>query len=123
MVRNAELEQAILDERDDPAPYRVYADWLESRGDPRGELIALQQQVDAGDSPDGDMMVLTSNYLTSPPELVPQLSAMDGRSPRNPPNRGICPRSGASRGSCASTGPRRLLHFGRRRCRRSARSC
>jgi uncharacterized protein (TIGR02996 family) len=42
MERNDALEAAIRSNRDDPAPYLVYADWLQSRGNPLGELIVLQ---------------------------------------------------------------------------------
>ncbi|MBA3503309.1 MAG: TIGR02996 domain-containing protein [Myxococcota bacterium] len=41
-LRNAELEAAILERIEDPGAYSVYGDWLAERGDPRGELIALQ---------------------------------------------------------------------------------
>src|SRR6266511_6221714 len=34
--------QAVLDEPDDDAPRLIYADWLEERGDPRGEFIRVQ---------------------------------------------------------------------------------
>jgi uncharacterized protein (TIGR02996 family) len=37
------LEAAIVAAPDDPAPYLVYADWLEAHGDPRAALIRLQQ--------------------------------------------------------------------------------
>lgn len=37
----AALETAIDDDPEDAASYGVYADWLQRRGDPRGELIAL----------------------------------------------------------------------------------
>jgi uncharacterized protein (TIGR02996 family) len=40
-ARNAELELAIEAEPDDSDSYLVYADWLQTQGDPRGELIAL----------------------------------------------------------------------------------
>ena len=40
--RNDALEAAIRENRDDPAPYMVYADWLQARGEPLGELIVLQ---------------------------------------------------------------------------------
>lgn len=40
--RNEALEAAIASSPDDRAGYLVYADWLNDRGDPRGELIALQ---------------------------------------------------------------------------------
>lgn len=39
------LEAQIEDDPDDLAPYRVYSDWLQSRGDPRGELIAVQAEL------------------------------------------------------------------------------
>ncbi|NMO21886.1 WGR domain-containing protein [Pyxidicoccus fallax] len=39
---NPELEAAILANPDDADAYLVYGDWLQSQGDPRGELIALQ---------------------------------------------------------------------------------
>jgi uncharacterized protein (TIGR02996 family) len=47
-MRNAELEQLILANLDDPGPYHVYADWLQSHGDPRGELIMLHGEEHAG---------------------------------------------------------------------------
>ncbi|HEU0030508.1 MAG TPA: WGR domain-containing protein [Kofleriaceae bacterium] len=40
--RNAELEKAIVAKPDDADAYLVYADWLQTQGDPRGELIVLQ---------------------------------------------------------------------------------
>lgn len=39
--------QAILENPDDDAPRLIYADWLEERGDPRGELIRIQCQLAA----------------------------------------------------------------------------
>ena len=39
---NPKLEKAILANPYDRDAYMVYADWLQSEGDPRGELIALQ---------------------------------------------------------------------------------
>jgi uncharacterized protein (TIGR02996 family) len=39
---NPELEAVIRERVDDPGAYEVYGDWLSERGDPRGELIALQ---------------------------------------------------------------------------------
>jgi uncharacterized protein (TIGR02996 family) len=39
---NKELEEAILRAPEAPDGYLVYGDWLQSQGDPRGELIALQ---------------------------------------------------------------------------------
>jgi len=40
-LRDAALEQAIRDQRDDRDAYLVYADWLQAAGNPIGELIAL----------------------------------------------------------------------------------
>lgn len=40
-ARNAELEQAICDALGSRHAWMVYADWLLSRGDPRGERISL----------------------------------------------------------------------------------
>ena len=40
--REPRLEAAIRADRDDPAAYQVYADWLQGQGSPLGELIALQ---------------------------------------------------------------------------------
>jgi uncharacterized protein (TIGR02996 family) len=38
--------QAIIENPEDDAPRLVYADWLEERGDPRGEFIRLQCLLD-----------------------------------------------------------------------------
>jgi uncharacterized protein (TIGR02996 family) len=37
--------QSILDSPDDDRPRLIYADWLEERGDPRGELIQVQCEL------------------------------------------------------------------------------
>src|SRR5262245_37162751 len=37
--------QAILKAPDDDAPRLIYADWLEERGDPRGEFIRIQCEL------------------------------------------------------------------------------
>jgi uncharacterized protein (TIGR02996 family) len=42
--RDAELEQVLVRSPDDTETYLVYGDWLQARGDPRGELIALQHR-------------------------------------------------------------------------------
>lgn len=50
--RNAELEATIAAAAaGDTAPYLVYADWLQQRGDPRGELIALAHAMHAQSDP------------------------------------------------------------------------
>jgi uncharacterized protein (TIGR02996 family) len=41
-ARNPELERAILEDPENHAVYEVYGDWLQSQGDPRGKLIALE---------------------------------------------------------------------------------
>ena len=42
MTHNEASLQAIIENPDDDAPRLVYADWLEERGDPRGEFIRVQ---------------------------------------------------------------------------------
>jgi uncharacterized protein (TIGR02996 family) len=49
LATNPTLEAAIRANREDPGPYLVYADWLQSQGSPLGELIVLQHALDAGD--------------------------------------------------------------------------
>jgi uncharacterized protein (TIGR02996 family) len=44
VAREPKLEAAIAAAPDDPDAYLVYADWLQSQGDPRGTLIVLQHQ-------------------------------------------------------------------------------
>src|SRR5512146_1820960 len=44
MDRRAELEAKLFDNPRDPEARLVYADLLQSQGDPRGELIALQHR-------------------------------------------------------------------------------
>jgi len=40
-VHHPQLEQEVRHHRDQPEPARVYADWLEEQGDPRGVFAAL----------------------------------------------------------------------------------
>lgn len=47
MSDEARLLAAIIDAPDDDDPRLVYADWLQTRGDPRGEFIQLQCQLAA----------------------------------------------------------------------------
>lgn len=44
-LTNPELEARILADRNDLSAYLVYSDWLSERGDPRGELIAVQAKL------------------------------------------------------------------------------
>ena len=48
------FQHAILDDPDDDAARLVYADWLDDRGDPRGELIRVQVRLAAWE-PDLDV--------------------------------------------------------------------
>ena len=43
---NPELEAAIREDRSDPGPYGVYADWLQTRGAEVGELVALAAAIE-----------------------------------------------------------------------------
>src|SRR5262249_8893949 len=45
MTQDDAFLQAILEAPDDDTPRLIYADWLEERGDPRGEFIRLQCQL------------------------------------------------------------------------------
>ena len=45
------LKLALLDDPDDQATLMVYSDWLQSRGDPRGDLIALHGAQDGERDP------------------------------------------------------------------------
>jgi uncharacterized protein (TIGR02996 family) len=44
-LSNPELNARILNDRSDVAAFLVYSDWLSERGDPRGELIAVQAKL------------------------------------------------------------------------------
>src|SRR5690554_2882063 len=50
------FERPLFDDPDDSEAWAVYADWLSEQGDPAGELIALELEVEAatanGDRPD-----------------------------------------------------------------------
>src|SRR6266702_3050247 len=42
MIDHDTFLQAIIEAPDDDTPRLIYADWLEERGDPRGEFIRVQ---------------------------------------------------------------------------------
>ena len=46
---------AICAEPDDDLPRLIYADWLDDRGDPRGEFIRLQLANQFGQSTSGQL--------------------------------------------------------------------
>jgi uncharacterized protein (TIGR02996 family) len=45
-ARNADLEAAIVADPENPGGYLVYGDWLQVHGDPRGELIVIQHELE-----------------------------------------------------------------------------
>src|SRR5260221_8656016 len=47
MSTRAELEAAIIAAPLDPTPRMVYGDWLQSRGDPLGEWVAMMAAIEA----------------------------------------------------------------------------
>jgi uncharacterized protein (TIGR02996 family) len=49
IARDAGLEARIAEDTDALEPYLVYADWLQERGDPRGELITIQILMETAD--------------------------------------------------------------------------
>lgn len=51
-ARHSELERQLRDAPDQPAPYLVYADWLQEQQDPYGELIALGVAAASGTDDD-----------------------------------------------------------------------
>lgn len=49
IARDLDLETRIAEDTDALEPYLVYADWLQERGDPRGELITIQVLMETAD--------------------------------------------------------------------------
>lgn len=45
-MRNRELEARLVDRLDDDETWSVYADWLQSHGDPRGEVVAVAMRAE-----------------------------------------------------------------------------
>jgi len=78
VARQLELEHEILADREDPEAYRVYGDWLQGEGDPRGELIALHLKIER-DEKDDNAMQLARSLLEREPELMPQLNPWSAR--------------------------------------------
>ncbi|MDQ3339027.1 MAG: TIGR02996 domain-containing protein [Myxococcota bacterium] len=72
MGEKERFETAIASNIDDDAAYLVYADWLQERGDPRGELIMLQhrQHDDAANA----LLIRHANHfygaLAARPDLI-----------------------------------------------------
>lgn len=66
---NPALEARIIENPDDPANYLVYGDWLQTQGDPRGELVVLAQRggdVDAYVATHAE--ALLGRFATAKPE-------------------------------------------------------
>ncbi|MBX3162711.1 MAG: TIGR02996 domain-containing protein [Deltaproteobacteria bacterium] len=72
--RGARLLEAIVAEPDADGPRAVYADHLQQRGDPRGELIALQLARSAGGAPTARERALWSQH--APAWLGPVFAAL-----------------------------------------------
>jgi uncharacterized protein (TIGR02996 family) len=62
----AALEAAIIENPDDPAGYLVYADWLLTHGDPRGELIVIAHRK--GEVTDEQKATLLGRFAETKPE-------------------------------------------------------
>lgn len=63
---NPALEAAIADDPDDLARWLVYADWLQAAGDPRGELIVVQEAAlgsDAARAREAELLGQHERYL------------------------------------------------------------
>ena len=56
---------AVRAELDDDLPRLIYADYLEERGDPRGEFIRLQVELaqTPADDPDGELLEREAKLL------------------------------------------------------------
>src|SRR5450432_1620723 len=78
VARNEEFERRLVDHPDDRETWTVYADWLESQGDPRGELIALELRFRETKN-DAKLGVLFSAvYARVMTPLVEELEAQTG---------------------------------------------
>src|SRR5512138_1000269 len=73
MDRRAALEAAIDEDPYDPRPYAVLADYLQEIGDPRGQLIALQQAPRKGAMEDAAARLFAEH--ASELELAPGVEA------------------------------------------------
>ena len=52
MIHEQAFLQQIQEEPENPLPRLIYADWLEERGNPRSELIRIQEQLRRSDTPE-----------------------------------------------------------------------
>ncbi|MCA9069386.1 MAG: TIGR02996 domain-containing protein, partial [Planctomycetaceae bacterium] len=58
MSNEDEFLNRIRADRDNPVPYLVYADWLDDQGDPRGEFIRIQCELEEPHLPRGRARML-----------------------------------------------------------------
>lgn len=65
MSNLAALEAAIIENPDDPAGYLVYADYLQTQGDPRGELIVFAHRN--GELSDDQKATLLGRFTKAKP--------------------------------------------------------
>lgn len=80
--RNLELERALLEDPDDRSRYAVYGDWLQERGDPRGELIAAQLAADEDARHAPHAKELLAAYEQAMRERIPVLRKKSGALPQ-----------------------------------------
>src|SRR5512145_1729696 len=70
-MENPELEAAIEKNPSDADVWLVYADWLQSVGDPRGELMSLALQLEL--EPGADETMLRQRFAELAAEVRPEL--------------------------------------------------
>jgi uncharacterized protein (TIGR02996 family) len=80
----AELEALIEADLDSVEPFLVYADWLQARGDPRGELAALQHRLatsptDELREEEGRLLSARAAALLGPLADCPQIARLGWR--------------------------------------------
>lgn len=73
----AALEAAVFAHRDDVPAHRIYGDWLQQQGEPRGELVVVQ--AERLEHPDDDALKAaeTTALEKAAPSLLGSLAAMD----------------------------------------------
>jgi uncharacterized protein (TIGR02996 family) len=104
---NPELAEAILADPDAVDGYLVYGDWLQSQGDPLGELVALQCKLAEG--ADAALEKKAAELIAANKERwlrgldASTTSSSPGATASSTPPRWATPRSGASRTASSST--------------------
>jgi len=67
-VRNRELEARIVAHPEDDESWSVYADWLESHGDPRGEVLAIAMRAEKARDPKLEL-IANARLIRHAPQL------------------------------------------------------